>query len=134
MKVMVVHNHCRSAGPSGENRVVEQESEALAEGGHDVIRFWRDSDEIESWPLTKKALIPARLIWSRDSQRELMTAIRERRPDVVHVHSTFPLISDAILYTCRNMRVPVVATFHNYRLGCTSGAFFRDGEIGRAHV
>jgi glycosyltransferase involved in cell wall biosynthesis len=127
MKVMVVHNHCRSDGPSGENRVVEQESEALAEGGHDVIRFWRDSDEIESWPLARKALVPARMIWNRDSQRELMTAIREHRPDVVHVHSTFPLISDAILYTCRDMGVPVVATFHNYRLGCVSGAFFRDG-------
>ena len=65
MKVMVVHNHCRSVGPSGENRVVEQESDALAEGGHEVIRFWRDSDEIDSWPMTRKALIPARLIWSR---------------------------------------------------------------------
>jgi glycosyltransferase involved in cell wall biosynthesis len=127
MKVMVVHNHCRSAGPSGENRVVEQESQALVEGGHEVIRFWRNSDEIESWPLARKALVPARLIWNRDSQRELMTTIREHQPDVVHVHSTFPLISDAILYTCRDMRVPVVATFHNYRLGCISGAFFRDG-------
>lgn len=124
---MVVHNHCRSAGPSGENRVVEQESDALAEGGHEVIRFWRDSDEIESWPLTKKALIPAKLIWNRDSQRQLAAAVREHRPDVVHVHSTFPLISDSILYTCRDLGAPVVATFHNYRLGCTGGSFFRDG-------
>ncbi len=39
--------------------MVEQESQALAEGGHDVIRFWRDSDEIESWPLARKALRPS---------------------------------------------------------------------------
>ena len=62
------HNHYRSGTPSGENRVVDQESGALTERGHDVMRFWRDSDEIESWPLAKKALIPARLIWSRDSR------------------------------------------------------------------
>ncbi len=57
----------------------------------------------------------------------LTAAIREHKPDVVHVHSTFPLISDAILYACRDTRVPVVATLHNYRLGCIGGAFFRNG-------
>lgn len=127
MKVMVIHNRCRSAGPSGENRVVEQECDALAEGGHDVIRFWRDSDEIESWSLAKKALLPATLIWNRGSQREVIAALRAHKPDVVHVHSTFPLISDAALYACHDAAVPVVATFHNYRIGCTGGAFFRNG-------
>ncbi len=129
MKVMLVHNRCRSDGPSGENRVVDQESEALAEAGHSVIRFGRDSDEIESWSLTQKALLPAKLVWNRGSRHDLAAALREHKPDVVHLHNTFPLLGDTVLYACRDMRVPVVATIHNYRLGCTGGTFFRDGAL-----
>jgi len=127
MKVMVIHNRRRSAGPSGENRVVEQECQALSESGHDVVGFWRDSDDIESWSLGQKALLPAKLIWNRGSQREVLAALREHKPDVVHVHSTFPLISDTALRACRDAGVPVVATLHSYRLGCTGGAFYRNG-------
>jgi len=129
MKVMLVHNRCRSNGPSGENRVVDQESEALAAAGHQVIRFGRDSDEIEHWPVAKKALLSARVVWSAETRRDLATALRVHRPDIVHVHNTFPLLSGAVLYACRDAAVPVVATIHNYRLGCTSGEFFRDGAV-----
>jgi len=129
MKVMLVHNRCRSDGPSGENRVVDQESEELAAAGHQVIRFGRSSDEIEHWPAAKKALLSARVVWSAETHRDLATALRAHKPDVVHVHNTFPLLSDAVLYACRDAAVPVVATLHNYRLGCTSGDFFRDGTV-----
>lgn len=129
MKVLLVHNRFRSAGPSGENRVVDQESEALAGAGHEVLRFGADSDEIKSWTLLKKAQVPARLIWNPASRRDLKHALTEHRPDVVHVHNTFPLLSDTVLYACRDAAVPVVATIHNYRLGCASGEFFRDGVI-----
>ncbi|HEV3382276.1 MAG TPA: glycosyltransferase [Trebonia sp.] len=124
---MVVHNRCRSTGPSGENRVVDQESEALVGAGHEVMRFGADSDEIESWTGLRKAQVPVRLIWNPASRRDLKNALTEHKPDVVHVHNTFPLLSDSVLYACRDAAVPVVATIHNYRLGCTGGVFFRDG-------
>jgi hypothetical protein len=34
MKVMIAHSRYRSSAPSGENRVVDQESAALANLGH----------------------------------------------------------------------------------------------------
>ena len=126
---MLVHNRYRSVAPSGENRVVDQESEALAALGHEVTRFGRSSDEIEHWPLAKKALLPARSIWSAETSRAMKAALREHRPDVVHVHNTFPLLSAAVLYACRDAGVPVVATIHNYRLACANGTFFRDGAV-----
>ena len=109
MRVLLIHNRYRSAMPSGENRVVDQESEELARAGHEVRRFERDSDEIEHWPAAK-ALLPARVVWSRKSHRELAATLRGYLPDVVHVHNTFPLISAAVLYACRDASVPVVAT------------------------
>lgn len=131
MKIMLVHNRYRSSGPSGENLVVDTEAAALAEAGHDVTGFGRDSDEIESWPLARKALLPAQVVWSRRAGRELSAALRAGKPDVVHVHNTIPLLSDAVLYACRDAGVPVVATLHNYRLGCLSGDFYRAGSVCR---
>src|SRR5277367_3334015 len=129
MRILLVHNRYRSAAPSGENRVVEQESESLAALGHEVMRFGRSSDEIAQWPVAKKASLPIRTIWSRETHRDLKALLRQHRPEVVHVHNTFPLLSAAVLYACRDARVPVVATVHNYRLVCASGTFFRDGAI-----
>ncbi len=129
MRILLVHNRYRSAAPSGENRVVDQEGEALAALGHEVMRFGRSSDEIGQWPLAKKASLPVRTIWSHETHRDLKALLRKHRPEVVHVHNTFPLLSAAVLYACRDAEIPVVATLHNYRLVCASGTFFRDGAI-----
>jgi glycosyltransferase involved in cell wall biosynthesis len=129
MRIVLVHNRYRSIAPSGENMVVEREGKALEELGHEVIWFERSSDEIEQWPRAKKAALPARLIWSREANRDLTATLREHRPDVVHVHNTFPLLSPSILYACREARVPVVITLHNKRLMCAPGTFFRNGAV-----
>jgi glycosyltransferase involved in cell wall biosynthesis len=129
MRVMLVHNRYRSAMPSGENRVVDQEAEALTAAGHEVILFEKHSDEIEGWSWAKKASLPARVAWSRETHHDLKVSLRQYRPDVVHVHNTFPLLSPAVLYACRDAAVPVVATIHNYRLACASGDFFRHGTV-----
>jgi glycosyltransferase involved in cell wall biosynthesis len=129
MRILLVHNRYRSGAPSGENRVVDQEGEALEALGHEVMRFGRSSDEIGQWPVAKKALLPARTVWSHETYRDLKAVLREHRPEVVHVHNTFPLLSAAVLYACRDARVPVVATIHNYKLACANGSFFRDGAV-----
>ena len=129
MRVLLVHSRYRSATPSGENRVVDQESEELARAGHEIRRFEKDSDEIEHWSAAQKALLPARVVWSRESHRELTATLRAYRPDIVHVHNTFPLVSAAVLYACRDASVPVVATIHNYRLLCAPGDFMRQGAV-----
>ena len=129
MRILLVHNRYRSAMPSGENRVVDQEGAALAALGHEVRRFTRDSDEISQWSLLKKASLPVRTIWNWESFGDLKAVLREYQPEVVHVHNTFPLLSAAVLHACRDAGVPVVATLHNYGLACANRAFFRDGAV-----
>jgi glycosyltransferase involved in cell wall biosynthesis len=68
-------------------------------------------------------------VWNPETRRDLNTVLRRFRPDVVHIHNTFPVVSPSILYACRDERVPVVVTLHNYKLLCASGDFFRDGEV-----
>jgi glycosyltransferase involved in cell wall biosynthesis len=129
MRIVVAHSRYRSAAPSGENRVVDQETAALAALGHDVELFERRSDDIESWPTARKAALPAAVVWNGGARRDLREVLRSSRPDVVHVHNTFPLLSASVLYACRDAGVPVVVTLHNYKLACASGDFFRDGAV-----
>lgn len=129
MKIVVVHSRYRSTAPSGENRVVDQEIAALAGLGHEVGLLERRSDDIEGWSLARKALLPAAVVWNGSARRDLRDLLRAQRPDVVHVHNTFPLLSASVLYACRDAGVPVVATIHNYKLACASGDFFRDGAV-----
>lgn len=129
MRIVIAHNRYRSVAPSGENRVVDTECEALTGHGHEVIRFERDSDEIETWPAARKATLPARVLWNPASRRDLLDLLNRERPDVVHLHNTFPLLSASVLRACREASVPVVATIHNYKLACASGDFFRDGRV-----
>ena len=77
MRVMQVHNRYRSAAPSGENRVVDIEGAALAELGHDVVRFERFSDDIETWSRRRKATMPAKVVWNPESRRELGVRLRQ---------------------------------------------------------
>lgn len=127
MKVLLVHNRYRSASPSGEDRVVDQEAAGLVAGGQVVERFERFSDDIARRSLAGKALVPAQVLWSDESRRSLTRTLASFRPDVVHIHNIFPLLSPSVLYACRSGGVPVVVTLHHYGLVCPSGIMFRDG-------
>ena len=129
VRVLIVHNRYRSAQPSGENAVVEDEAQLLEEAGCTVRRVETHSDDIARFPLRKRALLPARVVWSRDGYRLTEDAIRDFQPDVVHFHNTFPLLSPAALWAAHRSGVGVVQTLHNFRPLCVSGSFFRDGQV-----
>ena len=128
MRILQVHGRYRSGAPSGENQVVDREAALLREAGHEVASFERHSDAIAGWPLPRRAALSVTSIHDPAVRRELAALLAADRPDVVHVHNTFPLLSPSVLVACRDAGVPVVATLHNYKLLCASGDFFRDGR------
>ena len=129
MRVLVVHNRYRSEQPSGENAVVDDEIHLLAEHGCDVQRVDVSSDEIATWPAWRRAALPARVVWSLDGHRLVRAAIQGFRPDVVHFHNTFPLLSPSALWAARSSGAGVVHTLHNFRPLCPAATFFRDGGV-----
>lgn len=128
MHVLVVHNRYASAQPSGENLVVDQEVALLRGAGHRVGVFERRSDDIAGRSLPAKAALPFLVPWNPGVRRELAARLRAERPDVVHVHNVFPLLSPAVLAACADAGVPAVATLHNYTQICPPGTLQRDGR------
>lgn len=128
MRVLVVHNRYASAQPSGENKVVDQEVELLRAAGHQVELFERRSDDIADRSLLGKAALPFLVPWNPAVRTELAARLRAERPDVVHVHNVFPLLSPAVLAACADAGVPAVATLHNYTQVCPPGTLQRDGR------
>ncbi|GIF69796.1 glycosyl transferase [Asanoa ishikariensis] len=129
MKVVVAHNRYREAQPSGENTIVDLEIDQLAAAGVEVLPFLRSSDEIATMSPAAKALLPVSPIYAPKAQRELAELIRAHRPDVLHLHNPYPLISPWIVRTAHRFGLPVIQTVHNYRQVCASGLYFRDGGI-----
>ncbi|MPZ79817.1 MAG: glycosyltransferase [Actinophytocola sp.] len=134
MRVLVVHNRYRSAQPSGEDRVVDQELALLRDAGHHADLFERRSDDIAAMSLPRKAVVPLRVPWNPAARADLAERLRAERPDVVHVHNTFPLLSPSVLSACARAGVAVVATLHNYTQVCPTGTLYRDGAECRACV
>ncbi|MFH8801224.1 glycosyltransferase [Streptomyces sp. NPDC017936] len=129
MHVLVVHNRYSSAQPSGENRVVDQEVGLLRAAGHRVEVFERRSDDIAARSLLGKAAVPLLVPWNPAVRAELAARLRAERPDVVHVHNVFPLLSPAVLAACADAGVPAVATLHNYTQVCPPGTLHRNGRL-----
>jgi glycosyltransferase involved in cell wall biosynthesis len=127
LKIVIVHNAYQQAG--GEDAVVSAEKALLLRAGNDVNEYLRHNNEIKSGSTCSNITLGFRTVWSSSSQGELHSLLKTWKPDVVHFHNTFPLISPAAYYACRELGVPVVQTLHNYRLFCAAGAFFRDGQV-----
>ncbi|MFC8853756.1 glycosyltransferase [Streptomyces sp. NPDC057144] len=128
MHVLVVHNRYNSAQPSGENNVVDQEVALLRGAGHRVGVFERRSDDIAGRSLPGKVAVPLLVPWNPAVRRELAARLRAERPDVVHVHNVFPLLSPSVLAACADAGVPAVATLHNYTQVCPPGTLQREGR------
>lgn len=128
MKVVIAHNRYVSAQPSGENTVVDGETRLLTDAGVEVLPFQRTSDEIPTLPASEKAQLPISPVYARRAQTELAALLRRERPDVLHLHNPYPLLSPWVIRTAHAHGVPVVHTVHNFRQVCVAGTYFRDGH------
>lgn len=124
MKIVVAHNYYKL--PGGEDQCVAAEIAMLRAHGHEVTQYFVRNEAIDA--MSRPRLV-AETIWSRRSYRELRRLFQAVRPQIVHFHNTFPLISPAAYYCARAENVRVVQTLHNFRLTCVNALLFRHGAI-----
>ncbi|MGY3446641.1 MULTISPECIES: glycosyltransferase [unclassified Bradyrhizobium] len=125
MKILVAHN--RFQGRGGEDVVFEAEVGLLRGAGHSVETLTVSNETINS--LAARIATTLSIADNADGSRVMADAIDRFRPEVVHVHNFFPLLSPAVFDLCRQRGVPAVVTLHNYRTICTGGMLLRDGRI-----
>ena len=132
MRILLIHNYYGSSAPSGENKVFEAEKTMLEKHGHEVAVYTRHSDEIRNgnviarlWGKVKGALCT---VGNPFAARAVANKCREFKPDVVHFHNTFPLIS-LLAVRAASKYAPVVMTLHNYRTACVAGVPTMAGKV-----
>jgi len=124
MKILIAHNAYQYHG--GEDTVVEAEATLLRGYGHAVEIYQRSNDELAHMAKPYAALSA---IWSRRAAGELGGWCDAFRPDLVHVHNTFPLMSPSLYWEAARRNVPLVQTLHNFRLICPQAMLFREGTV-----
>ncbi len=107
----------------------EQERQMLEHAGNQVIPYCRTNWDVDSYKGLRRISLAKSTIWSSESRRTFAELLKHEKPDLVHVHNTFVMISPSIYSACYEAKVPVVQTLHNYRLMCPAGTFFRDGKV-----
>lgn len=127
MKILLAHNSYQR--PGGEDVVFEQERELLERTGHTVITYRRSNGEVDHYSGIKRLDLVRNVVWSTDARREFSGLLAREKPDLVHLHNTFVMISPSIYSACQEAGIPVVQTLHNYRLFCPAATFFRDGHV-----
>lgn len=129
MKILVIHNFHRSGSASGDDQVFKNETRLLEEHGVEVVRYSVSNDEFDKAGKLGKIKLTFGMLWSWKHYREVQRMIRAEKPDIVHVHTFFPLLSPSILYAAKRENVPVVATLHDTRFICPCSTSLRSGKI-----
>jgi glycosyltransferase involved in cell wall biosynthesis len=124
MRILKVHNYYLQ--PGGEDTVFQAETNLLRNNGHVVIEYREFNQQIGSM---SQAHVALQTIWSTTATRKMKRILQKEKPDLVHFHNTFPLISPAAYYVCREFEIPVLQTLDNQRLICPAASFFRDGKL-----
>lgn len=125
--ILIVHNYYQI--PGGEDTVVANEKKMLENYGHKVILYTRNNIELKQMSKLRKLFLPVTTVFNPRTYKEIKKLIRQENIEIVHVHNTLNLISPAVYYAARTMKVPVVQTVHNFRLLCPGATFYREGHV-----
>ncbi len=126
MRILQLHNKYQQYG--GEDTVVKSEYELLKKNGQEIEQLFFDNKDISS-SISNKLLAGLRSIYSFSSAKTIKEKIFQFKPDLIHVHNFFPLISPSVFYIAKKNKIPIVFTIHNYRLICANAMLFRYGQI-----
>ncbi len=124
MRVLQLHNHHQSLG--GAMEVLAHEAGLLAGAGHEVRQYTLPATEELGLGPVRAGL---KAVWNVEACKDVDRLIGQFRPDIVHVHTPFPLLSPAVFRTAHKRGVPAVTTLHSYRYTCIAAICHRDGKV-----
>lgn len=129
MKILVIHNFHRKGSASGDDQVFKNETELLEEKGNKVIKYTVSNDEFDNVGIIGKVLATFEMVWSWKNYKAIKKIINKEKPDIVHIHTFFPLLSPSILYAAKRSGCKVVATLHDTRFVCPCSTSLRGNVL-----
>lgn len=99
----------------------------FAQGGNQLVYCLPEFREGNK--LRKQISLAAGHIYHHQVRRLAEHAMREFRPDVVHVHTIQGHLSPSVLLPFKKHSIPVVQTLHDYRLLCPAIHFLSNGQV-----
>lgn len=129
MKILAIHNFHRKGSASGDDQVFKSETELLKEHGNEVVKYTVINDSFDNTGILGKIFSSFGMLWSFKSYKAVEKIIKEEKPDIVHVHTFFPLLSPSILYAAKRCNVKVVATLHDTRFVCPCATSLKGTEL-----
>lgn len=125
MRILFAHNRYQFSG--GEDSVVRDEMDLLRRHGHRVELLEQNNDAIRG--LRGSLVAAVSNFYSARSRTRMKQAIHDFRPEIIHVHNWFPMLSPSIILEADSSAIPVVQTLHNFRMLCANALLFRDGVV-----
>ena len=140
MKILQINKYHYVKG--GSETVFFNTIDLLEKNGHEVIRFclkdkknypsgdekyFVDYPEMSDVGFFQKLKNSFSFFYNKDAKRKIEQLIKDKKPDVAHIHLLFNGISVSILPVLKKYNVPVVMSVHDYRLICPAYIFL-DGD------
>lgn len=115
MRILVIHNRYQFHG--GEDVVFDGEVTLLKSRGHSCEVYTKTNQDWKSFSWRERAtFLIKNFLWNQNTYDDIRKILQDGRFDIVHVHNVFMMISPSVLQACRDARVPVVMTLHNFRI------------------
>jgi glycosyltransferase involved in cell wall biosynthesis len=124
MRVLQLHN--RQLATGGADLQLANEARALRRRGVDVETMLVDNHDIEQLGPLRAGV---RSVWNHEANRELRNLVRQFHPDIVHVHTPFPLMSPSVFWMAARLDLPTVATVQSFRYSCVRGTLEHDSKV-----
>jgi glycosyltransferase involved in cell wall biosynthesis len=125
VKILFIHNKYKQYG--GEDVAVELETAVLIRNGHDVKTILYDNRSVKG--LFSKIFTGLRSIYNFAAAEDLSKTILSFKPDIIHIHNLFFVVSPSVIYAANRHKIPVILTLHNYRLICANALLLRNNEV-----
>lgn len=106
--------------------MMEAEVRLLESHEHTVMKYERTNAEITDGGLIRKLNAFFQVTWSPLGYEAIRKVIVEFKPDIMHVHNYWPLLTPSIFAAAKDNGVATVLTLHNYRLICPGVLFLRN--------
>lgn len=129
MKILAIHNFHRSGSSSGDDQVFKSEIALLEAHGNEVIQYTISNDMFDHAGLWGKFRATFGMLWSFKYYKAVKEICEKEQPDIVHIHTFFPLLSPSILHAAKRSGCKVVTTLHDTRFVCPCATSLRGTKL-----